>query len=316
MPKVSICLVTYNRADVLSQTIDSILNQSYSDFELIISDDNSSDETRNVCEYYQQKDNRVRYYCNEHNFKMPGNLNAAISRATGEYIADLHDGDVYKPLLIEKWVHALDTFPDALFVFNGYEIIDNDGKSDNFIHSDFEDINDGAKLMEYFQRTFTSAPWGTVMVRRMAYERFGFFNPVYGFLSDVEMWLRLGYMGKVAYIKEPLITLAQRDKTRFYYFPDWDIIRINFNILKIYYNIFNLKEQSPSQINRRIIKNIARNFLILLKYKQWDRVKQGFEIFAGSPYLILRFIGLVSRLYKPQLTRIKVTQFWLDVLIE
>jgi len=65
--RVSICLTTYNRASVLSQTIDSLLTQTFSDFELIINDDCSTDDTKQVCRDYETRDKRVKYYCNTHN---------------------------------------------------------------------------------------------------------------------------------------------------------------------------------------------------------------------------------------------------------
>jgi len=90
---VSVCLVTYNRAGVLAETIESILNQTFSDFELIISDDCSTDNTETVCRKYAEKDGRIKYFRNEKNLSMPANLNLAISRARGQYIANLHDGE-------------------------------------------------------------------------------------------------------------------------------------------------------------------------------------------------------------------------------
>src|SRR6266851_7432426 len=96
MIPVSICLTTYNRASVLPKTLDSLLAQTSSDFELIISDDCSSDDTQDICRRYAAKDRRVKYFRNERNLNMPGNLNAAIRRSTGVYIANLHDGDVYR----------------------------------------------------------------------------------------------------------------------------------------------------------------------------------------------------------------------------
>jgi len=103
MIPVSLCLTTCNRATVLPATVDSLLSQTFSDFELIISDDCSTDHTEEICRDYQARDPRIRYFRNNRNLKMPGNLNAAIGRATGEYIANLHDGDVYRA---ERWPAA------------------------------------------------------------------------------------------------------------------------------------------------------------------------------------------------------------------
>src|SRR6478735_5455523 len=92
---VSVCLTTYNRASLLPGTLDSILAQRFADFELIIGDDCSTDGTEELCRAYARRDSRVRYVRNERNLRMPGNLNSALQRATGEYVANLHDGDVY-----------------------------------------------------------------------------------------------------------------------------------------------------------------------------------------------------------------------------
>jgi len=71
---VSVVLTTYNRASLLRETLESILKQSYGDFELIISDDCSTDNTESICREYSQRDPRIQYYRNENNLDMPGNL--------------------------------------------------------------------------------------------------------------------------------------------------------------------------------------------------------------------------------------------------
>src|SRR5438445_10662431 len=117
---VSICLTTYNRGTVLAATVDSILKQSFGDFELVISDDCSTDKPEAICRDYESNDKRVKYFRNSTNLGMPGNLNAAIRRTSGQYIANLHDGDLYRQDLIEKWKEALDSVAEAPFVFNAY----------------------------------------------------------------------------------------------------------------------------------------------------------------------------------------------------
>ena len=102
-PKVSVVLTTYKRAHLLPATIDSILAQTFRDFELVISDDCSPDETEKGGREYERSDARVRYRRGAKNVGMPGNLNAGILATSGEYIANLHDGDEYDPTLIERW---------------------------------------------------------------------------------------------------------------------------------------------------------------------------------------------------------------------
>jgi glycosyltransferase involved in cell wall biosynthesis len=316
MPKVSICLTTYNRADVLAETINSILAQTFSDFELIINDDNSSDNTRELCEAYCKKDERVKYFRNESNLKMPGNLNSAIQKAQGVYIANLHDGDIYVNNIIQKWHDALEAYPDALFVFNGYEIIGTDGKKSNFIHPGLQEVNEGRILMDYFLTTFTSGPWGTVMARAEAYQTYGLFNADYGFISDVEMWLRLGLHGKVAYVKEPLITLTPRELFHNYYFPHWNVVRNNFRILKRYYEEYGMAEDKTEEINKRIVRSVLKNYLILLKHLQWARLAEAARLFRRSPFLMLQILGKLTPSKNTTSQTVKEDTFWEEIIFD
>src|SRR5437899_5201415 len=119
-PRVSVVLTTYNRARVLGETVTAILNQTYSNFELIICDDHSTDSTVEVIRGFAASDARIRYLNAEHNVGMPANLNRGIKVARGEFVANLHDGDIYDPRLLELWVAALDGCTQAGFVFNSY----------------------------------------------------------------------------------------------------------------------------------------------------------------------------------------------------
>jgi glycosyltransferase involved in cell wall biosynthesis/SAM-dependent methyltransferase len=210
---VSVVLTTYNRAGLVGQTIESILNQTFRDFELIICDDCSPDSTESVCREYARRDPRVRYIRNETNLGMPGNLNAGILASSGIYIANLHDGDLYHPTLLEKWKNALDESPNAAFVFNRYRIVDAAGHEVTTFGEVFPRSFSGGRLIEeYFRRwRFDSPVYGTVMARRSAYREAGFFDPRFRFIADVDMWLRLAEGHDVAYVPEPLIDIPARD---------------------------------------------------------------------------------------------------------
>jgi len=221
--KVSVVLTTYKRAQVLSETIDSILKQTLSDLELIISDDCSPDETEAIGRKYEQLDSRVRYRRNERNLKMPGNLNAGIREARGQYIANLHDGDVYDERLLEEWAGALDAHPSAAFVFNAYRELDVHGNEVTVYREPLSPCFPGIVLIEkfYFRSwRFGSPVWGTVMARRTAFESVGEFDSRFGFFSDVDMWLRLASRFDVAYVNEPLISLPSRESLPRLYMGD------------------------------------------------------------------------------------------------
>ena len=295
-PEVSICLTTFNRANSLSKTIDSILKQSFRNFELIITDDNSSDNTELLCMDYERRDVRVKYFRNSANLKMPGNLNKAISLAKGKYIANLHDGDIYLPDLITKWYNTIIKDPQILFVFNQYEAFDEAGKTICIFDHHLAEVNDGRVVREYFYRTLSSGPWGTVMARRAAYEEFGFFNSEYGFISDVEMWMRLSTKGKVGYVNEPLIELTPREKDHPYFLPHYKLMFLNLKILRNYHIIDGEELIIPKKtIQKNIRLNLGRIVLSLLRKGKWERFREFSYLVFSSPFtgLKIAFIPLL-----------------------
>lgn len=221
-PPVSVCLVTYNRDRLLPKTLDSIQAQSFSDFEWIISDDCSTDNTQEICLEYARHDSRIKYFRNNRNLGMPGNLNVSLQAARGTYLANLHDGDVYRRDLLAKWKEALDGSPTAGFVFNAYQVRNDDG-SIKMYGEDYPPLIPGRELVERLLSQWTSCVFGTVMARRAVYERVGWFDTQFGNFSDVDMWMRIAAVCDVAYVNEPLMDLMPRDPTRFYAFVHWQV---------------------------------------------------------------------------------------------
>lgn len=210
---VSIVLTAYKRPYALAPTLDTLINQTFEDFELLIMDDSPDTATEEVALAYVDRDKRISYIRNRQRLGMPGNLNAGIKLTSRPFVANLHDGDLYDPTLLEKWVQALEACPSAAFVFNGYRALDEDSASNEIFREEgLAPCGSGIKLIqEMFGRwSFSSPVWGTVMARRSAYEIVNFFDPRFGLWSDVDMWLRLAEEHSVAYVDEPLIMIPSR----------------------------------------------------------------------------------------------------------
>jgi glycosyltransferase involved in cell wall biosynthesis len=206
-----VVVTSYGRARKLPATLDTILAQDFHDFELIVSDDCSPDDTEAVGRDYERRDSRVRYRRNAQNLRMPGNLNAAIAEARGELIANLHDDDVYRSDLLSRWVAALDRYPTAAFVFNSYYVVDARGRT-KLRGLPMPPCMPGRDfLLRFFVTQWGSPIFGTVMARRACYQAVGPFDPHYSMNSDVEMWSRLASKFDVAYVDEPLITITPRE---------------------------------------------------------------------------------------------------------
>jgi glycosyltransferase involved in cell wall biosynthesis len=294
---VSICLVTYNRANLLPATIDSLLNQTFQDFELIISDDCSTDNTEEICREYARRDSRIKYRRNAKNLGMPGNLNASLQAANGIYLANLHDGDVYRPDLIECWKNALDCHPTAGFVFNAYQVVYPDGKPMTY-REDYESLIEGHQLGYRLLSQWSSCVFGTVMARREVYEQLGWFDPQFGNYSDVDMWMRIARDYDVAYVNAPLMDLMPRDTTRFYAFVHWKVLLwlLGMHVA----NLQRYREIMPQEIDKLWKKYPARRrkyllfqLLICLKHRRWDRVLEGLAIWRDCDDKLLNGLGKI-----------------------
>lgn len=294
-PPVSICLVAHDRASHMPATLDSILDQSFRDFELIISDDASRDNTEEVCRDYARRDSRIRYYRNSQNLGMPGNLNAAIHHARGTYIANLHDGDIFRSDLIEKWKNALDETPEAEFVFNAYESVSADGSRRIWHEAFCRPCMGGDLIAEHFFRTLTSCVWGTVMARASAYARFGLFNPEFGFVADIDMWLRMACGSTVAYVPEPLITLMTKEADHPWTYDVWPRLFWLFRMYAAQAERYRGRLHGlpgTRQHSRMLRKHFVRAMLSVMKHRRWDRVREGVGMWLDSDDVLLRTAGV------------------------
>jgi glycosyltransferase involved in cell wall biosynthesis len=201
-PKVSVVIPTYNRSAYLRQAIDSVLTQSYGAFEIVISDNCSSDDTESIVRGLGEP--RIRYFRNTQNIGMVPNWNAGIRRARGKYIAILEDDNRWHPRYLERAVQTLDAHPQVAFVHTAVFLTDQDGRSSLLKKRWDEDrLCDGlSELRELMHgnRIFLS----TVTSRRDCLHSVGLFDEAIPYAADWEMWLRLYLRYPAAYLAEPL----------------------------------------------------------------------------------------------------------------
>jgi glycosyltransferase involved in cell wall biosynthesis len=206
---VSVVLVTYNRAERLKLSIQDILNQTFRNFELIICDDCSTDETEEVCKNFVTKDSRVKYFRHKSNMQMPANLNFGVKQAQYEYIAILHDGDRFMPDLLDQWYNAISTNESVGFVFNSIGLTD---KDDNLVHR-YRGFKEGIVPKDYLLKNvyfrrwqFDSPVYGEAMVRKSLLVNHGYLNKDYGFYADVNLWMDLLHTHDAYFCADTLIT--------------------------------------------------------------------------------------------------------------
>lgn len=272
--KISACLLTYNHVGVIESTLRSILDQTIKGYEVIVSDDCSTDGTWERILELAAEDVRIKPVRTPHNMGMPGNANFAVAQSVRPYIALLHHDDLYRKDLLEKWSGVLDRHRDAAFVFNPYGVF----KSD-FIYK--EPMPGGCFDGRWLLKQYLFARWGcvvrgTAMIRRDAWERVGGMREQFGLLADVNMWMRLAMRWRVGYVPEPVITVRQER-------PDY------------YPHIYSGKQWSWQRIKFLYEIHGANrleyfgNKSLYGRYKQWEyRVKVSFETCKWLCYAIVK----------------------------
>ena len=127
-PRVSIGLPVYNGENFLSAEIHSILNQTYSDFELIISDNASTDKTEEISRFFAHSDKRIKYVRNATNIGAAQNYNRTFHLSSGTYFKWAAHDDVLEPTYLERCVEILDKYPDVILCHTDVKIIDEKGQ--------------------------------------------------------------------------------------------------------------------------------------------------------------------------------------------
>ena len=127
-PRVSIGMPVYNGDRFLKEALDSILAQTFTDFELIISDNNSTDQTAEICQAYADQDPRIHYYRSQQNLGAAWNQSRVVQLAIGEYFKWAHHDDVCAPNLLKKCVEVLDRYPTVVVCYPKTITIDESGQ--------------------------------------------------------------------------------------------------------------------------------------------------------------------------------------------
>lgn len=206
MPKVSILIPTYNYARFLPEALDSILIQTYQDYEVIISDDASTDNTQEIVAPYLGKDSRIKYVRHENNLGMVQNWNWTLKQARGEYVQFLFaDDKLYHLHVLSKFVCALDENSSASMAVCARYVINEDLKIVGFMGElGVSGLQQGLSVIRrclHKGHNLVGEP-SVVMFRNELAGRG--FDEKYCQLVDLEMWLYLCRDGDVYYFSDPM----------------------------------------------------------------------------------------------------------------
>ena len=203
-PKVSVILTTYNGASrgYLSTAIESVLNQSFEDFELFIIDDGSSDHTAEECKQYLGN-GKVTYIFQD-NKGLAGARNTGIEMSSGEYICFLDDDDLWKPEKLQRQLeftrNQLSGVDNWGLIFTWLELID---ERENVV-SYRGHHQEGWIYRDLLFENTIDAP-SSVLIRREVFDKIGFFDEYFQCCEDWDMWLRISKEYQIFPVKEYLV---------------------------------------------------------------------------------------------------------------
>jgi len=258
-PKVSIGLPVFNAERYLWLALESLLGQDYGNFELIISDNASTDATVEICHNYMSRDNRIRFYRNERNLGAARNFNLVLELSTGEYFMWAAHDDVWDPSYVRKCVAKLEEHPGAVLSYSGIRFIDENGGDRNIVYSDIQTL--GMDIPERVHMLLTSDNCCPIygVIRRKALMKTRLLTGLFGL--DVILMLELLLLGDFVKVPEQLF---------YYRFPTQG------KTLLDYMALINPAKDNPSKTP---FSDLARELLRVINNSNLDKSTK-FEILA------------------------------------
>lgn len=200
-PTVSIIIPTYNRAHLVGRAIQSVLNQTYQDFEIIVVDDGSVDNTEEIVGEFQRRDKRVKYLKHKVNKGGSAARNTGIKASRGEYIAFLDSDDEWLPRKLQLQMEVFQKSPSRVgAVYTAYVYVKDSGKEINE-HKISKNGNIHLALLQGNIVGTTS----TLLIKRSCFEKVGLFDERLKSCQDWDMWLRISSMYDFEGLSRPLV---------------------------------------------------------------------------------------------------------------
>lgn len=203
-PKVSILIATYNQEDYIKQAVNSALNQSYSNLEVIVSDDCSTDNTFEILS--EIKDERLKIFRNQKNIgRIANHRKLLYEYATGDFVAFLDGDDFYiYDNFVKDAVEIFLNYSDVVSVLGGYEDLFYTGERKQFLSTKNLNIVDGIDIL--FRKYKVRYAHGSWIFRRNLIEKFEFFSGKVPIGDDLEGWFKSLFFGKVALLPKAVFT--------------------------------------------------------------------------------------------------------------
>ncbi|WP_270739272.1 glycosyltransferase family 2 protein [Massilioclostridium coli] len=210
VPKVSVLMGVQNLEKYISQSIESVLTQTFTDFEFIILDDGSTDRTLEIIKEYAAKDDRIRYFSFPQKMGIAYGCNFTVEKSVGKYLARMDGDDLWEPEKLMLQVEYLDSHPECGVCFTQAKIIDETGKE--LSSKEANDMN-----VLFSQTNKTQAQWlhhlfthgnclchPTSVIRKEVFDHINGYHNAFRQLPDFDMWMQLIQFVEFHIIEKPL----------------------------------------------------------------------------------------------------------------
>ncbi len=198
-PKISVLMSVYNSEETLKRAIESILSQTETNFEFLICDDGSTDESENILKKYASRDSRIILLRDGKNIGLTLRLNQLIDSAQGEFIARMDSDDESYPTRFALQLKALEGNDRAVLVCGTVDVVDQSGH----VLSQVQVTNE--KLLRLQKKNCITH--GSIFLRKTALDTIGGYNKSIRYAQDYDLYLRLWGQGDFLIIKEPIYRL-------------------------------------------------------------------------------------------------------------
>ena len=208
-PLISVLMPVYNGEKYLQEAIDSILDQTYANFEFIIINDGSTDATEQIILSYQ--DNRIKYIKNDQNLRLIKSLNKGIDLAEGKYIARMDADDISVPVRLEKQLEFMETNPEVGLLGSYYKSFTEDRTSTESINGTPFSFDEGLQFRLLFSSTVRH-PTAFIKTKVLREHKL-YFNLDYLHAEEHKFWVEIAKYSELAVIEEPLVKVRYHSES-------------------------------------------------------------------------------------------------------
>lgn len=191
----------YNGEKYLKQSIESVIQQTYKDWELIIVNDCSTDNSRNIMQSYADTDSRIRIVDNGSNLKLPRSLNAGFREARGKYLTWTSDDNMYRSDALEELLYYLECNPEIGLVYSDMDVVDD---SLNFLREQCLGMN---------MLCYGDCVGASFMYRKEVIDKVGEYDPDMFLVEDYEYWIRISEKFKIGHLNKNLYIYRKHENS-------------------------------------------------------------------------------------------------------